>query len=224
MRNKKYKYLKYISLGLLILSFMIFIVGIFIDQTVVGLSLVGIITLILEIISLICCIIFNIKQEKNTLVYILLIISILSALFNSLFLINDIQNNLRSKKYYNSEKFLTETAKLYEESIEYNISKSEILKQLYKEDVEIISLDNLVKVADVGYINTLEEHGYTCDGYIELKQDHNYSKDEFYKIINDEYAENYTMDKFFHDIKAYVNCQGKYSYQTDGYDINKIQG
>lgn len=125
-KENKYLYLKYFSLICILISIIIAVLGIFLDKTIVGISLIGILSFVLNIICLICGLIC-IKKEKNTLTKILIAFSLLFILFNGIFIIGDLNNRIYN--YVKTEKFLTDYVKYVEDELEDEIVLKENIKK-----------------------------------------------------------------------------------------------
>lgn len=218
----KFKYLSLIPIGLIIL---IFILGVILSKSLVGLSWCGISILIVSIISIILCIILCAKKIRSILVYIILVISIMITVVGGIFVIDGIigqaRVNSNKNKYYSSEEFLIDYAKYVEEDVNEEIVDSKNLKKL-NIDIEqetIIKLDDFVSIVfqnNFYSLNKLKESGYSCDGYSILKFKNISKAEEYNNYINQEIS--YNMKNYF-DVNTYIKCSGKYKYMTDGYDI-----
>lgn len=230
--NNKVNKLKYLSLIPIGLNILIFILGVTLSKSLVGLSWCGISILIVSIISIILCIILCTKKIRSILVYIILVISIMITIVDGIFVIDGIigeaRVNSNKNKYYNSEEFLIDYAKYVEEDVNEEIVDSKYLKKLNidMEQENIIKLDDFVSVLSQKQYNnnlysldTLEENGYSCDGYSILKFKDISNAEEYNDYINQEIS--YNMKNYF-DVNTYIKCSGKYEYMTDGYDIKKL--
>lgn len=222
-KNSKFKY---ISLIPFVTTMILFILGIIVNQSLVGVSLFGIAILVVNAANIIICIILNHKKIKSVLIYIMLVISVIITLFGSLFFISDVRTTIRNNYYYSSEEFLIEYAKNAEEDLRDSIMLPENLKKLNIDTTKenIVTLTEFLKVIStnkilsttVHSIDALEEEGYTCDGYVILKFKDNADINDYYLLLN-EYAFSNSMNNFF-DVNAFVSCSGKYEYQTNGFD------
>lgn len=89
--------IKYISLIPLVLTIFFFILAIVFNKPVIGISWYSILIFVVNFLNIIFCIILHKKNIKSVLVYLMLIISIMIAFFNGIFLIDDIKNYSRKK-------------------------------------------------------------------------------------------------------------------------------
>lgn len=204
----------------IIFTIILVILGLIFNQSLIGISWCSISILVVNIISIILCIILHHKKIKTVLVYIILVISIMITLFGGLFLIDEIGQNIRKNNYYDSEEFLIEYAKQAEEELQEDITQAGNLKKLNidisKEN--IITLDNFLStISDMYSIKELEERGYSCNGYAILKYKDSADKDYYNLVLNEEYNDTTDMNRFF-DINTYISCSGKYSYTTVGFN------
>lgn len=228
VKNKK---AKYISLIPILITIILVILDFVFNQSLIGVSWCSISILIVNIANIILCIILHHKKIKSVLVYVILVISIMITLFNGLFLIDEIGQKIRKTNYYDSEEFLIEYAKKAEEELQYDITQAGNLKKLNiditKENV--ITLDNFLSTISTNeilsnymyYIKTLEEKGYSCNGYAILKFKDTADKDYYNLVLNKKYNDTTDMIRFF-DINTYINCFGKYSYKTNGFNEDII--
>lgn len=216
--------IKYISLIPIVLTIILVPLGFIFNQSLIGIPWCSISILLVNIANIILCIILNHKKIKSVLVYIVLVISIMITLLSGLFLIDEIGQKISEANYYDSEKFLIEYAKIVEEEMQ-DITQAEDLKKLNIDvsKTNIITLNDIENIlsTNIHALETLEEHGYLCNGYTILKFKEKSDKDYYNSILNEEYI-NRDMINFF-DIKSYVSCTGKYSYTTDGFNENKKQ-
>lgn len=216
--------IKYISLIPIVLTIILVPLGFIFNQSLIGIPWCSISILLVNIANIILCIILNHKKIKSVLVYIVLVISIMITLLSGLFLIDEIGQKISEANYYDSEKFLIEYAKIVEEEMQ-DITQAEDLKKLNIDvsKTNIITLNDIENIlsTNIHALETLEEHGYLCNGYTILKFKEKSDKDYYNSILNEEYI-NRDMISFF-DIKSYVSCTGKYSYTTDGFNENKKQ-
>lgn len=223
--------IKYISLIPIVLTIILVILGFIFNQSLIGISWCSISILVVNIISIILCIILHHKKIKSVLVYIILVISIMITLFGGLFLIDEIGQNVRKNNYYDSEEFLIEYAKQAEEELQEDITQAGNLKKLNidisKEN--IITLDDFLSTISANKIlsnnmysiKELEEKGYSCNGYAILKFKDSADKDYYNLVLNEEYNDTTDMNRFF-DINTYISCSGKYSYTTNGFNKDLI--
>lgn len=230
VKNKK---AKYISLIPILTTIILIILGFVFNQPLIGISWCSILILLVNIANIILCIILHHKKIKSVLVYIILVISIMITLLSGLFLIDEIGQKIRKSNYYDSEEFLIEYAKEAEEELQEDITQAGNLKKLNiditKENV--ITLDNFLSTISTNEIlsnymysiNRLEEKGYSCNGYAILKFKDTADKDYYNLVLNEEYNDNTDMNRFF-DINTYISCSGKYSYKTNGFNENIING
>lgn len=223
-KNDKMKYLFFIPI---ILTIILIILGVLHDKILFNISWYIVAVLVINIISIIFSILYSHKKEKSAFVYVMLVIFIIITTFSGLTLVDEIRNENRNKKYYNSEEFLIETAKFTEKEINEDITNLGNLKKfnidITKEN--IITLEdylsaiatNEVLSNNLYSLDELKEHGYTCKGYTILNFKDGSNADEYYDSLNIEYYETYYMKRFF-DSNTYLNCIGKYSYTTPGYN------
>lgn len=224
VKNKK---MKYISLIPMLITIILVIFGFMFNKSLIGVSWCSISILVVNIISIILCIILHRKKIKSVLVYIILVISIMITLFIGLFLIDEIRQNIRKNKYRNSEQYIVDLTHYVEESISYNSTEiqNQKLFDIHQGD-NIILLDDYLKKTNYKNSNLteLKNKGYKCVGYLQLTFDEDADYNAYLKKINDEYylQSSYAMNRYFKKVKTYLKCDGKYSYQTIGFNENII--
>lgn len=222
-KENKYLYLKYFSLFCILISIIIAVFGIFLDKTIVGISLIGILSFVLNIICLICGLIC-IKKEKNTLTKILIAFSLLFILFNGIFIIGDL--NDRRYNYVETEKFLTDYVKYVEDELEDEIVLKENIKKINSDFAEenIISIEefNNISKTELSSIKQLKENGYNCDGYVIIKLKDSVDTNKYLATLNNEEFYDFESMGVYFDVNAYISCSGKYSYITAGFNEDII--
>lgn len=86
----------------------------------------------------------------------------------------------------------------------------------------VISLDEYLNKTkyESNYLNTLRKEGYNCIGYLVLTFDDNADYNKYLEDINEGYCSEIScsMERYFKEAKTYIKCDGKYNYQTNGFD------
>lgn len=222
-KENKYLYLKYFSLICILISIIIAVLGFFLDKTIVGISLIGILSFVLNTICLICGLIC-IKKEKNALTKILIAFSLLFILFNGIFIIGDL--NDRRYNYVETEKFLTDYVKYVEDELEDEIVLKENIKKINSDFAEenIISIEefNNISKTELSSIKQLKENGYNCDGYVIIKLKDSVDTNKYLATLNNEEFYDFESMGVYFDVNAYISCSGKYSYTTAGFNEDII--
>ena len=103
VKNKK---AKYISLIPILITILLVILGIKFNQSLIGISWCSILIFLVNVVNIVLCIILHHKKIKSVLVYMMLVLSIMIALFSGVFLIDEIRQNIRKNNYNNSESYL----------------------------------------------------------------------------------------------------------------------
>ena len=165
---------------------------------------------------------------------LILIISLLLTLFFGFATVSGAISNIKINKYQKSEKFYIEQAKQLEDSL------SDSAKYYYDLEYYIENLDvNNFKITknqaekdfnEKGYNLTKEELG-ACDGYtiISVNQQRlneiidNYKREMNTDTYKPEYIVSYDYSNIMDSlsIKTFINCNGNYSYTTDGFNNNE---
>lgn len=225
INNAKIKYLSFMPLALTIF-FMI--LGFIFNQSLIGIFWCSMVIFIVNILGIIFCITLHHRNIRSVLVYIMLVISIMITFFSGIFLIDDIRNYLRKNKYNNSEQYVADlihyaAGGFSEDSMKI---KNQKLFNIHQGE-NIIPLDDYLDKTkyENSDLNELIKKGYNCVGYLSLTFDDNADYDEYLEEMNDEYYlySSYTMHGYFKEVKTYIKCDGKYSYQTNGFDDRNIK-
>lgn len=103
VKNKK---AKYISLIPILITIILVVLGIKFNQPLIGISWCSILIFLVNIVNIVLCIILHHKKIQSILVYMMLVLSIMIALFSGVFLIDEIGQNIRKNNYNNSESYL----------------------------------------------------------------------------------------------------------------------
>ena len=229
------KNVKYISLIPILLIIFLVILGIIFNQSLVGISLFGILILITSVASIIICISLHHRKIKSMLVYIILVVSIIINLSNILFFINDIQDKIRKNNNFDSEKYYIEAAKALEESLTQS-AKYYYKPSYYFENTNldkiVISKNQSENEFNEKWFKLKKEDLGNCDGYIviNINQDYiNYTIERYKRNmgVSDYSSENvadYDDSRVIDTLKinSFINCNGKYTYKTIGYDESQI--
>jgi len=215
---------KIINTFLLILSIVIFLFGSFtnryIEVIMRGISLV--INIYLLIISLI---------DKNKSNKTILILSILLTCFFGYATVSGVFFNAKKTQFLNSEEFYIENAKSLERSLA-DSAKYYYELEHYIENLDISTFKITKKQAESEFnekwYNLTKEELGVCDGYTIISIDQqNLNKviDRYKRKMNtDTYKPEHIVSYAYWDImdslsiKAFVTCNGDYSYTTDGYN------
>lgn len=224
-KENKYLYLKYFGLICFVISIVVAVCGIILDKTIVGISLIGTLTFILNILCLICSLI-SIKKEKNTLIKCLIAFSLLFVFFNGIFIIGDLNN--KRYNYVETEKFLTDYIKYAEEELEEEIVLKENVKRLNSDFTKenIISIEdfnNNISKTELSSIKQLKENGYNCDGYVTIQFKDSIDNNRYLSTLNDEEFYDFESMGAYFDVNAYISCSGKFSQSSNGFDNSKLQ-
>jgi len=221
--------IKYIVLLPACLTILFAILGIISKQGILGLSWYSIAILIINVASIILCIILHSKKIKSSLVYVILVISIMITTFNGIFIMEEIKNN--KKEDNNSEEILITYAQELEDEFTDEIMYVGNLKNLSIEITKenIVTLTEYLNVIsqnkyiskNLFYLDELTEKGYSCDGYSILNfKDVSYTEEYNYNLENRYDVE--SMEYYF-DVKSYVKCVGEHIYMTSGFDDNLLK-
>jgi len=217
MKNK-------INISLLILSVIIFLFGAFTNRNI-EVILRGIacaINVYLLIISLV-----NRNKSSKTI----LILSLLLICFFAYATVSGVYFNIKHNQYLNSEEFYIEKAKSLERSLE-DSAKYYYELEHYIENLDIntfkITKEQAEQEFDEKWYNLTKDDLGICDGYTIISTDKQYLNkiiDNYKRKMNtDTYLPNQVasfaywniMDSL--NIKAFITCNGDYTYITAGYE------
>lgn len=216
---------KKINIVLLILSIVIFFYGSFTDRNIEVITR-GV-SLVINIYLLIASLINKNKSSKT-----ILILSLLLTCFFAYATVSSVYFNTKHYQYLNSEEFYIENAKELERSLE------DSAKYYYEEEHYIENLDiNTFKITKEQAEQEFDEKWYdlkkddlgVCDGYTIISTDQQYLNkiiDNYKRRMNTDTYEpedivSYAAYSGIRDslsIKAFITCNGDYSYTSDGYD------
>ena len=220
--------MKYLSLMPIIITIILVIFAFVFDQFLIGISWCNIAILVINIANIIFCIILHNKKIKSVFMYIMLVISIMITLLSGLFVIDDIGQIIRKSQKSNDSEYIFDKCENIENGVEKNITLLENLTALKVNIGEntIIPLDDYLKLDTLNWdyiitLRKLKEDGYTCDGYIVLKWNSNLDITSYYDVT-DKLPYPYDMKDYFSTVKTYINCSGKYSYKTNGFNEDII--
>lgn len=221
VKNKK---AKYISLIPILITIILVVLGIKFNQPLIGISWCSILIFLVNIVNIVLCIILHHKKIQSILVYMMLVLSIMIALFSGVFLIDEIGQNIRKNNYNNSESYLIDKCKNIENTINDDISLLENLISLNVNigENDVVELDDYLALDTVSWIDIvdlqeLKEDGYVCDGYIILDWESDLDITS-YDDVSSKLPYPFNMKNYFKNIKTYIKCNGKYSYQTNGFN------
>ena len=221
VKNKK---AKYVSLIPILITIILVILGIKFNQPLIGISWCSILIFLVNIVNIVLCIILHHKKIQSILVYMMLVLSIMIALFSGVFLIDEIGQNIRKNNYNNSESYLIDKCKNIENTINDDISLLENLISLNVNigENDVVELDDYLALDTVSWIDIvdlqeLKEDGYVCDGYIILDWESDLDITS-YDDVSSKLPYPFNMKNYFKNIKTYIKCNGKYSYQTNGFN------
>ncbi len=212
--------IKYITLLPNILS-ILFVFGLIQDDIKYRIIIFGSL-IVINIINAFICTRYNHKYKGSILIYFTLVVSIISILINSIFLIDDVGNIIYKNVKKNSQSYVSDICQNLEKSINRNIVTLENLTTLnvrINEDA-VVQLDDSLDVAngsDIVALKELKEKGYVCDGYTILSWKQNLDITD-YRDVSNKLSYPYNMSNYFSKIETYIKCSGKYSYQTKGFD------
>lgn len=220
-----------INIVLLLISIIIvLILGIFQKD------LLGYIILILLNIYVFISSIAMIKTEKKISLFIIIILSSLLIVFFGYSLVRLISYINNRTEYFESKEYYIETAKDLEESLKHSA-------KYYYEPSYYFENTNLDKIVVSKYQaeNEFNEKLFklkkdklgNCNGYIVIIVDQEYIN-RMIERCKKQYGESFCSSDYIAsldnygvtetlNIKSYISCSGKYTYNTIGYDESQIK-
>ena len=165
---------------------------------------------------------------------LILIISLLLTLFFGFATVSGAISNIKINKYQKSEKFYIEQAKQLEDSLS-DSAKYYYDLEYYIENLDVnnfkITKNQAEKDFNEKWYNLTKEELGACEGYtiISVNQPRlneiidNYKREMNTDTYKPEYIVSYDYSNIMDSlsIKTFINCNGNYSYTTDGFNNNE---
>ena len=165
---------------------------------------------------------------------LILIISLLLTLFFGFATVSGAISNIKINKYQKSEKFYIEQAKQLEDSLS-DSAKYYYDLEYYIENLDVnnfkITKNQAEKDFNEKWYNLTKEELGACEGYtiISVNQQRlneiidNYKREMNTDTYKPEYIVSYDYSNIMDSlsIKTFINCNGNYSYTTDGFNNNE---
>ena len=222
--NTKDTKLKYLTIIPNVLFLPLLLIYILADQGPATIPIL-IISILIFLFNFIFCVILM-RNHKKVLIYISLVFSVLFLIINTILLVDIVGQNIYDKKetaYRDTQQYLNDLCEKTETKLENDVvflpslvvlnvpinqDSNVFLKKVFESDVLKYSYDSFKE---------LEDKGYTCDGYVTLKWKPNVDINSYQDVkYTDFYS--HSMADYFDENKAYIKCDGKYSYTTPGFD------
>ena len=223
IEEKQKSSLKYLTIVLNILS-LLFIFGILQDNIATR-TIIFTCVLMINVINVVLCLWYNKKYKESVLVYVSMAISILAILVNGLFLVDDIGSEITKVNKQNSEEYVIEVCKYAEEAINSDITNYKVLKSLNVDFGEntIIPLYEYFNHHNYDYLKELKDKGYNCNGYIALNWESDLGIGSYEEVARKELLNSMDMKYYFESANTYINCNGKYTYKTIGFNSDLLK-
>jgi len=213
---------------------------------------ISIVLFVFALTSLILNIILFVKKRKSAILYICSVFSVIITFFAGNYAINDIQKLLSHYTSYDTDEDKQYLMEKTESIINYDVkaylgdylnaplpnSRDIVLisKEMYEEanrlgneklrekkkNPESAELYKDIE-EKISIYEENEKQGYVCDGYTVVQRF--YSQQECMDSINDSFdCRNYDEDYLKGEVysKTFIKCSGKYEYQTEGFDEEKL--